>query len=56
MRGPRGYSKFGMDTALGLVLFVVFIAAVIAAAAGLTWVVVRFSPAKKPETGTQPET
>jgi hypothetical protein len=43
-----------MDTALGLLAFVVFIAAVIAAAAGLTWLVVRFSPAKKPETETQP--
>ena len=39
-----------MSTALGLVAFVVFIAAVIAVAAGLTWVVVRLSPAKKPET------
>jgi hypothetical protein len=38
-----------MDNALGLVLFVVYIAVVIAAAAGLTWVVVRLSPAKKPE-------
>jgi hypothetical protein len=38
-----------MSTVLGLIAFVVFIAAVIAAAAGLTWVVVRFSPAKKPD-------
>ena len=38
-----------MDTALGLVLFVVFIACVIGAAAGLTWVVVRLSPTKKPD-------
>ncbi len=38
-----------MDTALGLILFVVYIACVIGAAAGLTWVVVRFSPTKKPD-------
>jgi hypothetical protein len=37
-----------MHTALGLILFVVYIACVIAAAAGLTWVVVRLSPAPKP--------
>jgi hypothetical protein len=42
-----GYSRFGMDTALGLILFVVFIACVIGLAAGLTWVVVRLTPAKK---------
>ena len=38
-----------MTTVLGLVAFVVFIAAVIAAAAGITWVVVRFSPSKTPD-------
>jgi hypothetical protein len=38
-----------MDNALGLVLFVVYIAVVIAVAAGLTWIVVRLTPAKKPE-------
>ena len=38
-----------MNTVLGLLAFVVFIAAVIAAAAGITWVVVRLSPAKKPD-------
>jgi hypothetical protein len=37
-----------MHTALGLVAFVVFIAAVISVAAGITWLVVRLSPAKKP--------
>ncbi|MGD0712887.1 MAG: hypothetical protein ABSB24_01705 [Gaiellaceae bacterium] len=36
-----------MTTALGLIAFVVFIAAVIAVAAAVTWVVVRLSPAKK---------
>jgi hypothetical protein len=39
-----------VSTVLGLIAFAVFIACVIAAAAGVTWVVVRFSPAKKPET------
>jgi hypothetical protein len=38
-----------MHTALGLVAFVVFIAAVISVAAGITWVVVRLSPTKKPD-------
>jgi hypothetical protein len=38
-----------MATALGLLAFVGYIAAVISVAAGLTWVVVRLSPAKKPE-------
>ncbi len=38
-----------MTTVLGLLAFVVFIVAVIATAAGVTWVVVRFSPAKKPK-------
>ena len=39
-----------MTTALGLLAFVVYIALVIAVAAGLTWLVVRLSPAKKPDT------
>jgi uncharacterized membrane protein len=38
-----------MTTVLGLLAFVVFIGVVIATAAGVTWVVVRFSPAKKPK-------
>ena len=38
-----------MSTVLGLLAFVVFIVAIIAVAAGVTWVVVRFSPAKKPD-------
>jgi hypothetical protein len=37
-----------MADVLGLILFVVYIAAVIATAAGVTWLVVRLSPAKKP--------
>ena len=38
-----------MSTVLGLIAFVVFIAAVVGAAAGITWVVVRVSPSKKPD-------
>jgi hypothetical protein len=37
-----------MMDALGLIGMLLFCAAVIALAAGITWVVVRFSPAKKP--------
>jgi hypothetical protein len=36
-----------MHTVLGLLGFVVYIAAIIGAAAGITWLVVRFSPSKK---------
>ncbi len=39
-----------MSNVLGLFLFVVFIAAVIGAAAAITWVVVRLSPMKRPDT------
>ena len=49
MLGTWGYSRFRMNDALGLVLFVVFIGCIIGAAAALTWVVVRVSPKKKPE-------
>jgi len=38
-----------MTTALGLLAFVLYIAVVIGAAAGITWVVVRYSPTKKPD-------
>jgi hypothetical protein len=37
-----------MQSALGLLGFVVYIAAVVGAAAGVTWLVVRLTPAKKP--------
>ena len=37
-----------MDTVLGLIGIVVFAAAVIALAAGVTWVVVKVSPSEKP--------
>ena len=35
-----------MLNVLGVLLFIVFIACVIAAAAGITWIVVKFSPPK----------
>ncbi len=38
-----------MQSALGLLVFVVYIAAIIAVAAGVTWLVVRLTPAKKPD-------
>jgi hypothetical protein len=39
-----------MQSALGLVLFVVYILAIVSLAAGVTWLVVRLTPAKKPDT------
>jgi len=38
-----------MQSALGLLGFVVYIAAIVGAAAGVTWLVVRLTPAKKPD-------
>ena len=38
-----------MKDALGLLAFVLYIAIVIGAAAGVTWIVVKLSPAKKPK-------
>jgi hypothetical protein len=38
-----------MANVLGVLLFVVFIAAVISVAAGVTWLVVKLSPPKNPE-------
>jgi hypothetical protein len=37
-----------VSNVLGLIGFLVYILAIVGAAAGITWVVVRFSPAKKP--------
>ena len=43
-----------MQNILGLVAFVAYIAAVIALAAGVTWLVVRLTPAKKkPDTPSE---
>jgi hypothetical protein len=38
-----------MQSALGLLGFVVYIAVIITVAAGITWLVVRLTPAKKPD-------
>jgi hypothetical protein len=38
-----------MSNAIGLVLFVLYITAIVATAAGVTWLVVRLTPAKKPD-------
>jgi hypothetical protein len=43
-----------METVLGLLLFLVYIAAIIGAAAGVTWLVVRLSPTKKPKDAPEP--
>ncbi len=43
-----------MADALGLIIFVAYITVVIAVAAGVTWLVVRFTPSKKP--GATPKT
>jgi hypothetical protein len=37
-----------MQSALGLLGFVVYIAVIVAVAAGVTWLVVKISPAKNP--------
>jgi hypothetical protein len=39
-----------MSTVLGLIGFVVYMAVIVAVAAGITMLVVRFSPTKKPKT------
>jgi hypothetical protein len=38
-----------MTTALGLLAFVLYITAVVGVAAGVTWLVVRLSPPKRPD-------
>jgi hypothetical protein len=39
-----------MSTALGLLAFIVYMSAIVGLAAGVTLLVVRFSPSKKPKT------
>lgn len=41
-----------MRSVIGILEFVAFIAAIIGLAAGITWVVVRLSPQKKPDAPT----
>ena len=43
-----------MSNVIGLLAFVVYIAVVIAFAAGVTWLVVRLTPTKKPK-AAEPE-
>ena len=43
-----------MDTALGLLGIIVFATCVIGLAAGVTWLVVKISPAEKPEKPEKP--
>jgi hypothetical protein len=38
-----------VTTVLGLLAFVLYIAVIVGAAAGVTWLVVRLSPPKKPD-------
>ena len=38
-----------MSNVLGIVEFIVFVAVIVGLAAGITWLVVRFSPSKKPD-------
>ena len=45
-----------MDTVLGILGIIVYAAAVIALASGVTWLVVKVSPAEKPKvTPTEPD-
>jgi hypothetical protein len=43
-----------MDTVLGLLAFVLYILVIVGAAAGVTWLVVRLSPPKKPDATPNP--
>ena len=43
-----------MDTVLGLLAFLVYILAIVGVAAGVTWLVVRITPTKKPSEPTTP--
>ena len=49
MRGPWGYPKAVLETVLGLFGLVLFIVGVISLAAGVTWTVVKITPAEKPK-------
>ena len=43
-----------MSSAIGLILFVVYIVAIVSVAASVTWLVVRLTPAKKPKPTRKP--
>ena len=42
-----------MSTVLGLLAFVVYVLVIVGVAAGVTWLVVRLTPARKPSGPTQ---
>ena len=42
-----------MSTVLGLLAFVVYVLAIVGVAAGVTWVVVRLTPSRKPSGPTE---
>jgi hypothetical protein len=48
MPSASSYSRSVVMDALGILGMVVFCACVIALAAGITWLVVKYSPAKRP--------
>jgi hypothetical protein len=48
MPSASSYSRSVVLDALGIIGMFVFCACVIALAAGITWLVVRYSPAKRP--------
>jgi len=48
MLWPSGYSRLAMQNVLGVLAFIVFCLCVVGVAAGITWVVVRLPPSKKP--------
>jgi hypothetical protein len=47
MLWPRGYPKAVVETVLGLIGLALFIVGVISLAAGITWTVVKITPAEK---------
>jgi hypothetical protein len=42
-----------VSTALGLLAFLGYVLAVVGAAAGVTWIVVRLTPSRKPDSPAQ---
>ncbi len=42
-----------MSTVLGLLAFVAYVLAIIGMAAGVTWIVVRFTPSRKPDSAAR---
>ena len=47
MPWASGYSREPVSDALGLLAFLAYVAVIIGAAAGVTWVVVRLTPSRK---------